>query len=161
AKLIEEYLDSRIEYYEASGEAARARIESSTKGIERRIWDTSIEVTRTDRGAIENTNTLQLDTMFDLTSSRNIALSKTLPWLIYLVILVISSAGLATLNFSRGMRRELGQWQPGILIAMVSFVFCLVLDLDRPTTGLIQITQDAMVELRQSWKSDTSRNWAG
>ncbi len=148
--LLRQYLDGRIQYYDllSSGRDAAAAVEGQVADLQNRIWKGAVAATRETRSPIENSVTLSLNTMFDLRSDRNFALTKTLPPMIYWTILFIAGMGLSTFNFARALRGETGQWQSSILVLMVAFIFILILDIERPTEGTIRITQEAMLDVK-------------
>lgn len=149
---MKRYLDARIAYYAAADSVETAQADRRTNDSKYRIWDSVVEAGRRKGGVMESVLMSSLTEMFDLAEERNIYLKKTLPPMIYATILFVACLGLAGFNLIRGEKRERGMWQPGILVLSYAFLFSLILDIDRPTAGMIQISQDAMIELRDHWR---------
>jgi hypothetical protein len=145
-ELLTRYLDERIAYYAEDRKDSDPRLEA----LRSEIWNHVIEATRVDRGAIENGFVTSMNVTFDIGNARNIALRKQLPPMIYWSILFIAAMAMTSFNFARAMRGERGLWQPALLVLMISFVFCLILDIERPREGAVRITQDAMLGVRDS-----------
>jgi hypothetical protein len=150
SSLLKRYLDLRIEFYDHEPTSDEAREnEEKTNLVENDIWKTAYRVTRHDRGAIESSFLNQLNQLSDIKMSRNVALKYTLPRMIYWVLILLSMASAFTSSYARIGRRERGQWQPVILVSTISLVLFMILDIDQPREGTIQISQDAMISLRE------------
>jgi hypothetical protein len=148
------YLDSRIRYYRTPYDPdARRELVTRQFTQQAEIWALAIRATRRDRGAIESIFASSLNLAFDVANERDIVLSKTLPPMIYWSLLLISSICVTSFGFIRGQKGERGQWQPSILVFVLSLVIYLILDIERPDVGSIRISQDAMLSLRDSWRS--------
>jgi uncharacterized membrane protein SirB2 len=149
--LIKSYLEWRIvTYRDFESWEKRQEAYFQTKRLQDEIWSEIERSVEDERTVLESIFITSLNQMFDLENERSIALTKTLPGMIYLTILLISGAGLATLNFVRGQKGEAGQWQVAILAGLIAFTVYCIVDLDTPTSGQIQITQDAFTLLQKS-----------
>ncbi len=150
-RLLRVYVDERINQYQEPFFSERFReLEARLSSIENQIW-TSVRRAVHENGAIfENALVASLDDLFDLRMSRNFALIKTLPQAVYWAIILIAVAGVGTYNFNRGLRKNQGPGAAGTLALLLSIILVMIVDLDRPTSGAIRISQDALIAARES-----------
>ena len=144
-EMYRKYLDSRIAFYENADPAPS--LEASAK-IKKDIWSHLKEVTKTDRTDIAGEYTSAVNDMFETANSRNYAIEIKLPISIYLMIILIACTALGFLNFDSAYKNEKALWRNGILILLLGFVIALIFDLDHPRIGTIEISQQALIELR-------------
>lgn len=143
--LYRRYLEERIAYYE--DDYLKKHKEKSEKTY-KEIWKHYEAVLKTDRGAIESLYSYALNDMIDYGSQRNFALTKTLPLPIYLIIFFIAIVAFSSLNFDRGFNNERPHWGAGIFLFLFLVLFSLIYDIDHSRRGMIQISQDALIEAR-------------
>lgn len=145
-RIFQEYVDIKMEEYNSNMSSKHvARLIQ----LETELWNTFKEVAKSDRGALESTYALALHDLFDSASSRSFALIKMLPPAFYLLILIILSIGLASLNYDRGYQGDAFHWRASALIFIFGILLLFIYDLDHSKGGLISISQDAFVELRK------------
>lgn len=145
--LYKTYVDRRIATYESNNWDQSIQ---DTFQLEKKIKDHFLEVSKNERGALESAYVMSMTEMFDAANERNFALVKPLPTAIYLVIFIFACISVCVLNFDRGYTQNIPQWRSGIIVVLFTIIFYLVYDLDHPRKGIIQISQDAMIQLRQS-----------
>lgn len=144
-KQMSQYLDARIATY--SAHPANEAMES----LQTSLWKNAMAAMGKERGAIENGYASSMTAMFDLQNARSIALKKHLPVSIYWITLLISAVGLISFGYARGLRKKDKEPGQGVVIAlMISGVFTLILDIERPFDGSIQINQEALKNVRAS-----------
>ena len=144
------YLDSRIALYAVLPDltAATAELEA-TKSIETKIWTTAVEATRGDQPATMLLLPSINDT-FDVATKRTLSMLMHPPPVIFALMfaLALISALLAGYGMAKPRSRD---WLRLLgFAAIASIAFYLILDIEFPRSGLIQIdTFDrALVELR-------------
>jgi hypothetical protein len=154
AKLVREYVDARLEFFEAGVDEDRLRgAIAKTETLQRQLWSQALEVTEKDpRPVPTGLFIAPLNEVFDLHAEREAARQIRVPeivlWL--LIIAAIGSMGLAGYGGGVGSRRNLAHT---ITVALIlSLVILVIMDLDRPRRGLIKISQQSMIALRQSLK---------
>ncbi len=154
AKLLGEYIDARLEFFQAGVDEGRLKgaIEKSEK-VQRQLWSEALALAEKDPSPVPTGLFIApLNDVIDLHAERDAARQNHVPeialWL--LAAAAIGSMGLAGYGGGVSGRRNLAHM---ITVALViSFVILVIIDLDRPRRGLIQISQQRMIALRQSLK---------
>ena len=149
---FKEYLEARIEYYEAGSDLKRFyAAKEKAAGISLKLWERAMHMSKQPGMLIPSNQMVPaLNTMIDITTTREVNLKARIPDIIvfslfFLAIVVTFVAGFG----SRVIMRK--DW---IIVFGFSMLTCLViyitLDIGRPRRGLITsaIGQEAMVELR-------------
>jgi hypothetical protein len=148
-RLLRDYVDVRIRAVQP-GQAETAIEESSR--LQGAIWSKATEVARNDSRSVEIGLFIQsLNEVIDLHSKRvMLALHNRLPLLVWQVLYFIAISSMAVLGYQQGLsnsRRSLA-----VLALMLAFtaVMLLIADLDRPQEGLLRVSQQSMIDLRES-----------
>lgn len=144
-KMYLNYLNTRIKFYEAQD--LEKEIQFSVEE-QKELWNHYKKVTEKDRSAVETLYAYALNPMIDVATARNYTLMRTLPIQIYGLTLLIAMVGFSCLNFDRGFKNEENHWSTGITIALFCVIFTFVYDIDHSREGMINISQDAMYDIR-------------
>ena len=88
-----------------------------------------------------------LNEVIDLDETRITAGRNRIPDSIWLALYVVTVLSMAAIGYQFGLTGE-RSWPVTILLVMVfTAVILLIADLDRPQTGLIQVSQQPMIDL--------------
>lgn len=151
-QLYKRYLDLRIESYDKYDDPVRmAQIKRETGLIQKEIFTDFEVITLKNRGALESAYLYAMTDMFDSEFERSIALENNLPPSIYLIIIMIAIVTIGMLNYDRGYSQKESHWAMTLFIIIFAIVVCFIHDLDHPHTGAVQISQEALLMLRNSW----------
>lgn len=154
AKLLREYVDARLEFYQAGTDQDRLKAAiDKTDGVQKQLWSQAVAAAQKDpRPVPTGLFITPLNDVIDLHAEREVARQNHVPeivlWL--LVITAIGSMGLAGYGSGVGNRRNLAH--AVTVAAIVCIVILVTMDLDRPRQGLIRISQQSMITLRASLK---------
>jgi len=146
-KLYRDYVDTRINYYKMADPEPPMK---AAEVLKTKIWGHIIEVTKLDRTDIEGEYIEAVNNMVEATNSRNYAIQVKLPIAIYLMILLIACTAIGMLRFDSGYNDEKTHWRPAILTILLGVVIILIFDLDHPRIGMIEVSQQALIDLRNS-----------
>ncbi|MBS1983808.1 MAG: DUF4239 domain-containing protein [Bdellovibrionales bacterium] len=153
--LLKQYVDARLEFFEVGTNAELIeKAEAKARHIQDQLWNLTVQFTQKDRGAVAAQFVSSLNEVIDLQSQRAAALRNTIPKIVYVIMLLITSAGIGSLAFARGAHSESSRWSISLLVCLFVGVFTLIRDLDRPRAGTITISQEPMRELKRSLQSD-------
>lgn len=151
--LFRRYLDSRLEIYRMAPDAAAAwaALEKSNS-LQREIWNAATAACRTDEGRAVTMLVLPpLNAMFDITTTRTMALMHHPPAIIFgcLFGLALGCALLAGYGMS-GSRERSWAHMLGFAAIMAAAVY-LIVDLEFPRIGMIRVDKADVVllELRK------------
>ncbi|WPU63204.1 bestrophin-like domain [Peredibacter starrii] len=151
-QLYRRYLDLRIESYDSYDNPERmAEIKKETGLIQKEIFTDFEVITLKNRGALESAYLYAMTDMFDSEFERSIALDVNLPPSIYMIILMIAIVTIGMLNYDRGYSQKESHWAMTLFIIVFAVIVCFIHDLDHPHTGAVQISQEALLMLRNSW----------
>ena len=127
------------------------RLKNETDELQRQLWTQGTVAANQDPHAVTTSLYIQsLNDMFDAQSARDAARLNELPTSAIYLLLALSILSVGTLGYRAGLggRRSLAG---AVLLALViTLVVGIIIDLDQPYQGLITISQQSMIDLRQS-----------
>jgi FtsH-binding integral membrane protein len=144
--LFKKYADLRIEIYKSM---KPNEVIEKLNNVQDDILGKFRKVARKERGELESAYLESLNEMFDVANSRNFALFKMLPPSFYILILIIGATAIGLINFDRGFDQDKSHWRATLFIVLFVVVFTFIFDLDHYRGGLIQLGQDAMLQVRE------------
>jgi hypothetical protein len=149
--LLKEYLDVRLEGVR-TGDIAL--IERRSKPLHDALWKEAVAMSTEDRSdatvmAIEGVNDV-----IDLHVRREALLYARVPGIIWLALYGLCILGMLLVGHHEGVKQDRQRF--GVLVLAVAFALLMILvdDLDRPTRGLLTVSQQPMAELR-AWMDST------
>jgi hypothetical protein len=143
--LFKKYIDMRIlGYTSVHPEIELAKLDD----IEAEIWKKLIEVTKKERGEIENSYMVSLNTLFDTANMRTKAMLKMLPITFYVLILILASAAVGFMNFDRGISGGGQHWRSVLFIFLFAILLTFIFDMDHFRRGIIRIHQNPLIEVQ-------------
>ncbi len=118
--------------------------------LQNKLWGLAVSATNDDpRPATTGAFVKSLNDVIDSQGRRNALLQMHVPEvvIILLFIVFISSGGI--LGYSAGLSGK-RVFAPILLVSLlITLIVFIIIDLDRPKRGLIQVNQEAMIELQR------------
>jgi hypothetical protein len=153
SSLFEDYIELRIQVgqIDLAHPDERSNYNTKTLQIQKDLWYLAIDAANEDPHPV--TTGLFVNALNDLIDSygkRNALLQMHVPEvvLILLFLVFISSGGI--LGYSGGLS-GVRVVAPIVLVSfLITLIVFIIIDLDRPKRGLIQVKQTAMIELRET-----------
>lgn len=148
--LLREYVDVRLEGVQPDKFAhAVARSEE----LHERLWSVAVAATEKDRSDITGLFVSSLNEVIDLHATRLMAgVRSRVPAVIWIVLFLLGFIAMVMLGYHTGLSGS----RRSIAVVALVIGFCAVLyliaDLDRPGKGMLQVSQQAMLDLRRSMK---------
>jgi heme/copper-type cytochrome/quinol oxidase subunit 4 len=149
------YVDARLDVYRQMPdvEAAQAAL-VRTSALQSEIWTQAVAACREGPPSVAMLLLPALNQMFDITTTRTMAMKTHTPVIIFLLLVVLTLVGALLAGYGMAPART-RSW-----VHMLGFAFVtaaavyLVLDLEFPRMGMINIhaADRVLVELRQSMK---------
>ena len=148
--LLRSYLDARLDWSET--DAANDSL-ARTAVLQQQLWAATGQAVRSDpnpqltRGLMDAMNE-----SFDLASAREAARSAHVPDRVLTVLLlyaVLSAAMLGYTSAAKGKPQRIATLSVQLLLTLA---LVMILDIDRPRSGAIQVSQRPLEELKQSWR---------
>ncbi len=151
AALLRRYLDLRLALAEKGLEPGRVRRTiSETQRLQDRLWNMAVANARLDMNSdvaalyIESLN--QMNAINTLRVA--IGIQARIPSEIWRALYGITILGMVSLGYQTGIA-ESRRSRAGMILALAfAVMFALIASLDRPDSGLLQVTQQPLIDLR-------------
>lgn len=127
------------------------RLKKETDELQQQLWTQGTDAANQDPHAITTGLYIQsLNDMFDAQSARDAARLNELPTSAIYLLLAISILSVATLGYRAGLGGRRSLVGAVLLALVITLVVGIIIDLDQPYQGLITISQQGLILLRQS-----------
>lgn len=152
AEMLQRYIDLRIAIggIDLTKWKERNKYNTQIADLQNKIWAKAIMATNTDpRPVTTGAFVKSLNDLIDSQGKRNALLQMHVPEVVLLLLFTVFIASGGILGYSSGLsgRRIVA---PAVLVSLlISLIVFIIIDLDRPKRGFIQVNQGAMLELRQ------------
>lgn len=149
-QLLREYVPLRIVVTDAKAADLAADIARST-AILTQVWAISEEVAKTtDQGDLVSLYLDSLNETIDLNETRVTAgLYARVPETILLLLIVGSVLGIGMVGYSAGLTERRSLISAVVLAIALGAVIMILVDLDRPREGFIQVSQQPLIDLQR------------
>jgi hypothetical protein len=148
--LLREYVDVRLVAIQP-GKLEQAITKSEE--LHNRLWSEAVAVTEKDRSPITALYVQSLNEMIDVHAKRIMAgVRSRVPGMIWIVLYLLAILAMVMIGYHEGLTRSRRSIAVIALVIGFSSVLYLIADLDRPVHGTLQVSQQAMIDLRNSMK---------
>lgn len=150
--LLQKYVDLRLELsiIDLTKREERTLINRKTDKIQNEIWENTIKLTEIDSRVVTTGNfIIVLNEVFDTRDRRNAIFQQHIPESILFLMFIVFITGGALMGYSSGLglRRAL---IPAIIFTfLIVLVVFIIIDLDRPIRGIINVKMDNLFELKK------------
>jgi hypothetical protein len=154
--LFRQYLDARIRIFQKLHDRKASEQELARSGqLQQEIWSRAITFSQTD--PTQNVGRLllpALNDMIDITTTRDVALTTRMPFLIYALLVGIALLSGLLVGYAMAEQKRRSWLHMVLYAAIVAFTLYVILDLDNPRAGWIRLTNadNTLVKLRDSMK---------
>jgi hypothetical protein len=123
-------------------------IAAQASAVQDRLWADAVAASAQNPNSIVVGLFVQsLNETIDLDAARITAGRNRIPRTIWLSLYIVTFLSMAAIGYQFGLTGE-HSWPVSILLALVfTVVLLLIADLDRPQQGLLQVSQQAMIDL--------------
>jgi hypothetical protein len=145
--LLRQYVDLRLEFGQASNESAERSTYRKAEAMQGQIWGTLMQAVAPYRTTplaamlVSTTNE-----SIDLAASRMAAREAHTPARILRVLLIYALISAATIGYHKGRHRI----ATAVFFVLLALAATLIMDLDRPASGGIHVSQQPMIDLQRS-----------
>ena len=149
-ELLREYVPIRIVPTEVKPVDLAADIQRSQQILDE-LWAISEDVARTtDKGDLVSLYLDSLNETINLNETRITAgLYTRVPETVVLLLVGGSALGLGMVGYSAGLTKRRGLLNALVLVLALGAVIMVVVDLDRPRDGFIQVSQQPLLDLQR------------
>ena len=146
--LLRRYIDARLVWSES---AAETPPEIATVFLQQQLWAATGVSLRSDSPPLLSRGVMDsLNESIDLAATRTATRAAHIPDFVQGLLLVYAILSMAMLGTVLGYSLKLHLPQTALLLVLLTLAHLMVLDLDRPRAGSIQVSQQPMEDLRQS-----------
>ncbi len=148
--MFRQYVDLRIALgqIDLTKVAEREKFNKQTSVLQHKLWSLAIAATNDDPRAVTTGAFVKsLNDVFDSQGKRNALLQMHVPEVVLILLLIVFVSSGGILGYSGGLsgKRIIA---PVILVALlITLIVFIIIDLDRPKRGLIQVNQAVMSEI--------------
>jgi len=147
--LLRDYLDARLDWSEADTPETAAR----TNALERKLWAATGRVMRSDTSPLLSRALMDAVTEdFDMADTRSAARLAHVPDRVLNVLFLYALLSAAMLGYTSAAKGKPQRIATSAVLTLLTLAMVMILDIDRPRTGAITVTQQPMEELKQSWR---------
>src|SRR5215510_11584954 len=145
AELIEEYARARLAYLVAASPEAAAMTLARTNTLKNTIWHGTLQLVPAMEADLASTFVSSLNDMFDASLGQRYSMESGAPTEIMLMLLVGAMLAAGALGYQMGLagRRQLVLTL--LLLIMVSGAMVMIVDLNQPRGGLINVDPAPLV----------------
>lgn len=158
-KLLREYVAVRIDFHDAGLNQTRlAAVFGRAEVIQKELWSLARRAAGADSESVPVGLFVQvLNDVIDDHEKRRVALDNHVPDTVILLLFCTSVVALGFVAYGSGLAGRPRVWTTGIVTLLFSLVLTIILDIDRPRRGLVQINQDSMLRLQAALNAPDGR----
>lgn len=151
--LLRDYLDLRVQAGSTNlaDPSSRAPLLRQSSQITGELWSVARQAAEQDARPVTSGLFIQaLNDMIDSYGRRDAALSRHVPEIVlYLLFATFLMAG-SILGYASGIEGSRATFPTIMMAALIVLLVFLIIDLDRPRRGLIQVSQKNLTDLQQT-----------
>jgi len=151
--LLREYLEVRLQ--EGATNATTSLVQQSlldqAHSMQGRLWNHALRAAELDPRPVTSGQFIQsLNELIDTSSTRTAALNRHVPEIVLLLMFATIVLTTSTLGYASALAGHRVTLAAFMLVLLIALVVYIILDLDRPRRGAIQVSHDNMRNLRQT-----------
>lgn len=157
-ELLRQYVEVRLDFYDAGIDAIKLDLaERKASALQRKLWEHTVQVVKESPSPIVATFINALNDTIDLDASRLNTMRARVPSAVWLLVLVVACMGCFSSGYSAGATGARTSFSNTLLPLLIAVVITLIADLDRPRQGLVGISQQPLIDLKQSLQPAPAR----
>lgn len=145
------YVDLRIQAATISLDRVDERNEvlDRTTALQNRLWQLGSSAAEEFPNPVQTGLFVQaLNDLIDTYGSRNAALDRHVPEIVLFLLFGTFALTACLVGFSSGISKNRASFPTYILVVLITFLVFIIIDLDRPRRGLIEVSQKSLMDLR-------------
>jgi len=150
---LRQYLNVRIREGHANlGDTAeRESLARQANTIAAQLWDQAVRAGESEARPVTTGLLIQsLNELFDASDKRQAAFDRHVPEIVLLMMFATLIMTTATLGYASGVSGHRVTLPAFTLVMLITFVVYLIIDLDRPKRGFIQVSQEILLNLQRT-----------
>jgi hypothetical protein len=144
--LLQQYVDVRLAWSETEGDGHTM---AATNSLQNQLWAVTGRAVRADSSALLSRGLMDaMNDAFDLAGSRAAARAAHIPGRVLGVLLLYAALSMVMLGYMLAAGGRPHRLATTLLLALLSLAVVVILDLDRPRDGAIQVSQQPLIDLK-------------
>jgi len=150
--LLRAYVAARVDFMRASiDQDLIDKAIASAADVEQRLWSIAGDLVAHGSAPIPNGLFIQsVNELINVNHKRHAALDNHVPETVLWLLLTVAMTSLGFMSYNYGLAGRSRHGAMVIFAALIGAVLIVIIDLDRPRTGLIQVSEDGMVRLMEA-----------
>ena len=159
--LLRQYVDVRVTFAEAGSlEPERVKsVLSETQRLQDRLWNMAVANARKDMNS--DVAALYIESLNEVNgihaSRVAVGIQARVPSEIWLVLYCVTILGMMGVGYQTGIAGSKRSMARPILALSFALVFALIASLDRPDSGVLKVTQQPLIDLRDAMAAAAGR----
>jgi hypothetical protein len=152
ARLLREYVGIRIAFHEGSGPGgALGEIGARTGRLQDALWtEARAAADRDPYSVVTGLFVAAVNDVFDVSGKQLAAVHNRVPGGIFAVLFFVALVAVGFTGYAQGVAERRNLRATLLVTALIGSVIILIVDLDRPATGVIRLSAQALVDLKAS-----------
>jgi hypothetical protein len=150
ASLLRQYINVRVQYGTSGNDLARLdSLNMQTMQLQNEFWTRAIAYAQKDADPVRTGLLLQsLNQVIDLESARRMAFQNPVPESVIHVNCIVGLLASTLVGYTFGLSGRRQVFSTCVLALAITLVLGLIVDLDRPRSGFIRVSQQPMIDLQ-------------
>lgn len=153
SNLLQQYIQLRIEVgqLDITLESERAVYDKKIANVQSQLWDLAVTATELDPRMVTTGSFVKsLNDLIDSQGKRNALLYTHVPEVILFLLFIVFISSGCIMGYSSGLSAK-RITAPVILVSLlITLIVFIIIDLDRPKRGLIQVEQTFIAQLKNT-----------
>ena len=151
--LLRRYLDVRVQegLVDATEPKLHETLLQQTQQVQAELWSHAMRAAEVDKSVVTSGLFIQsLNELIDTSVTRNAALNRQVPEVVLLLMFATVVLTTGTLGYASGVAGHRVTLAAFVMVTLIALVAYLIMDLDRPRRGAIQVSHESMLSLQQA-----------
>lgn len=154
-ELLADYAASRLDFFRAGADpAAINQTYENTNAIQSALWAIATARAQAEPQSVPGSQfNSALNELFDLAEKRRAALDNHVPEAVITLLVVVTLVAFFLMAYSLALQDRRRHGATYLFALLIAFVLGVILDLDRPRRGFVQVSQASMERTLQSLRT--------
>lgn len=154
--LLRSYVELRLDFYDLRGDPARFKdLVDRTEKLQHELWSHAVNVVpKNDPPVTTGLFIESLNDVIDLHAARLAAMKNHVPEVVLMLLFLVAVMAALLVGYGCGLMKSRHSFSTTTMALLIALVITVIIDLDRPSRGLIRVSQDSMIQLQENMKDD-------
>jgi len=151
ASLLRQYINVRVQYGTVGNDLAQlGTLRAQTARLQNEFWTRAVAYGQKDPNPVRAGLLLQsLNQAIDLESARQMAFQNHVPESVIYTNGIVGLLAVLLVGYTFGLNGRRQIFSMCVLALAITLILAIIIDLDRPRSGFIRISQQPMIDLQQ------------